>query len=128
MATESSEGKAAEVFEFALDRVQAEYDELTDTWKQLDSKSQATSTIAGIFVAASFAFIRNSALQLNGLEKTLLLLVLFSLVASILLAVSAMLVRTVPVPPTPENISEMVTELLDTPAEEHNGKRLANTS
>lgn len=119
MSSDSTVGKAAEAFEFAFDRVQAEYGELSDSWKQLDSKAQATATIAGIFIAASFAFIRNSALQLTGLEKTLLLLVLASLIVSILLAVTAMLVRTVPVPPTPENIAEMVTDLLETLPEEH---------
>jgi len=119
MTSEGKSTKAAEAFEFAFDRTQAEYDELSDSWKQLDSKAQATSTVAGIFIAASFAFIRNSALQLSGLEKALLLLVLASLIVSILLAVTAMFVRTVPVPPTPENIAEMVTEMLDTPPEEH---------
>ena len=119
MSSDATVGKAAEAFEFAFDRVQSEYGELSDSWKQLDSKAQATATIAGIFIAASFAFIRNSALQLTGLEKTLLLLVLASLIVSILLAVTAMLVRTVPVPPTPENIAEMVTDLLETLPEEH---------
>lgn len=119
MSFETDVGKAAEAFEFAFDRVQAEYGELSDNWKQLDSKAQATATIAGIFMAASFAFIRNSALQLTGLERVLLLFVLASLIVSILLAVAAMFVRTVPVPPTPENIAEMVSDLLETAPKEH---------
>lgn len=115
----------AAAFEFAFDRVQSEYLELTDSWRQVDAKAQATAAIAGIFMAAAFAFVRNSALGLSGWEKLLLLSLVMVLIVSIMMAVRTMLMRAVPVPPTSESIAQMVSELLETAAEEHEERHAA---
>jgi len=109
----------AAAFEFAFARVQSEYEELTDSWRQVDSKAQTCAAIAGIFIAAAFAFVRNSALTLSLCEKLFLLLLVLVLILSIVMSIQAMLLRRVPVPPTPENIAQMVSELLETAEEEH---------
>lgn len=109
----------AAAFEFAFARVQSEYDELTDSWRQVDAKAQATTAIAGVFMAAAFAFVRNSALGLGTAEKLILLALVIVLIASIMVSIRAMLVRLVPVPPTSEAVAQMITELLETPPEEH---------
>jgi hypothetical protein len=85
-------------FEFAIKRAENEHDELIDTWKILDAKSQATTAIAGVFVAASFVFIKNSQLQLDWFEKTYLSLTIISLVVSIFFAVLAMRTKQIPMP------------------------------
>jgi hypothetical protein len=115
----------AAVFEFSFARVQSEYDELTDSWRQVDAKAQAAATIAGIFMAASFAFVRNSALSLGAGEKFFLLALVLVLILSIAMSVRAMLMRVVPVPPTPESVAQMVSELLETAAEEHEERHAA---
>ena len=121
---------SVEVFEFAFARVESEYEELNESWKQIDAKSQATATISGIFIAASFAFVRNAAFTLNNYEKVFLVLLVLVLILSIVMSIRAMLVRLVPVPPTPENIAEMVSELLETEEHEHeerHGALIADT-
>jgi hypothetical protein len=110
---------ATNALKFAFDRLSSEYVELSDIWKQIDSKAQATATVAGIFIAASFAFVRNAAFQLNGVEKLFLAAVLVCLILSILLAVGAMVVRNVPMPPEPESVARMVEELLACPETEY---------
>lgn len=44
--------------QFALDCTKSEYADLADTFKSLDSKAQGTVTLAGILVAAPFAFLK----------------------------------------------------------------------
>jgi hypothetical protein len=84
--------------EFAVGRAEHEHTELSEAWKLLDTKSQATTAIAGIFIAAAFVFVRNTQLNLTYFEKTLLALVIFTLVLSILFAIRAMRVRDVSMP------------------------------
>ena len=121
---------ATAALKFAFDRVTSEYTELSDVWKQVDTKAQATATIAGIFMAAAFAFVRNAAFQLTSTEKVLLSALLVLLLASISVAVRAMLIREVPMPPEPEAVAKMVEELLTQPEteyEERHASLLADT-
>ena len=86
--------------EFAIGRAEHEHAELSEAWKLLDTKAQATTAIAGVFVAASFAFVRNSAFHPSFYEKILLGLTVAALVISIYFALSAMRIRQVPMPIT----------------------------
>ena len=57
------------LIEFAYSRSKHEHDELSETWKLLDAKAQASAGIAGVLVAAAFAFVRNAALQISVTEN-----------------------------------------------------------
>jgi hypothetical protein len=80
--------------QIALERARYEYEELTDNWKQLEGKAQAMSTIAGVFLAAVFAFgdagskTANLMAQTDG--KVLASLVVIALTASILCAIASL--------------------------------------
>lgn len=114
-----------QLLEFALTRASHEHAELSETWKALDTKAQATATIAGIFVAAAFVFVRNTNLQLAGYETLLLTLAVLFLVGSIALSVLAMEVRSVSMPLTGDEARKMVGEILQTAESEHT-ERLTN--
>lgn len=84
--------------EFAVGLAEHEHAELSEAWKLLDAKSQATTAIAGVFIAVAFVFVRNTQFHLTYFEKILLTLVVFTLVLSIGFAIRAMRVRDVPMP------------------------------
>jgi hypothetical protein len=106
------------LIQFTYDRTEHEHDELSETWKLLDSKAQASAGIAGVFVAASFAFVRNTALQIDVTEKWLLSLALIMLAASIFSAVVAMLIRSVAMPLSGSDTAISVGDILKQPESE----------
>lgn len=96
----------------ALQSYRDEYKELSDTWRHIEGKAQGTVGIAGIFLAAVFAFARG----LAGADPPLLFRVtliaaLVLLATCIVLAVLTLLVTEVPAPPLGETMDEMVGEL-----------------
>jgi hypothetical protein len=84
--------------EFAIGRAAHEHAELSEAWKLLDTKSQATTAIAGVFIAAAFAFFRNSEFHPTDCEKALLALLVTALVGSIFSAILAMRIREITMP------------------------------
>jgi hypothetical protein len=48
------------LLEESLARYEGEYKELLDTWRDLERKAQAVTTIAGVFLAGVFVLIRQS--------------------------------------------------------------------
>ncbi len=86
--------------EFSYERVQQEHVELSQAWALLDAKSQATAATAGVFIAAAFAFVQNSADVLSCPEKGILALTVTFLVVSIACSIGSMMIRTVAIPPT----------------------------
>ncbi len=104
--------------EFAFAHAKQEYLDYSDTWKLLDGKAQATATIAGIFVAAIFAFVRNLSMNLSGVEIALLCFGVISLCLSIGFAVRAMVIRDVMLPPTGKHILSESKEMLNSVSSE----------
>lgn len=101
-----------DLMQFAHDCSAREHNELSETWKLLDMKAQATTAIAGVFVVATFAFVRNTSLDVNATEKWLLSLALLFLSVSILCAVLAMLVRPITMPLSGEDAAKDVQDIL----------------
>jgi hypothetical protein len=114
-----AEASPRELLEFAFERATHEQDELSDRWKLLDAKAQATAGIAGIFVAAAFAFARTAGPPPAGWEKWLLAALLVSLAVAIGFAVGSMLVRSVALPPTAEDAARMVGDAIARPPQEY---------
>lgn len=107
-----------ELIQFAYDRSEHEHNELSETWKLLDTKAQATAGIAGVFVAAAFAFVRNTYLQVNFTEKFLLSLALVLLTVSIFSAVLGMVIRPVSMPLSGADTAKSVDDIFHQPEAE----------
>lgn len=95
-----------------LESYQAEYRELADNWRTLDTKAQGVTGISGLFLAAAFAFVRDGAGQLWCLEKVALVLAIVALVGAVAVAVFALRVRVVSLPPIGEQFAELVNDVL----------------
>ena len=101
-----------------------EYGKLTDIWKGLETKAQATVTIAGIFIAAAFAFVREfKALQLSEANKIVLIAAFSCLVLSIILSILVLTLRKVSPPPTGGEMRQIAADVLrlrsDETADQH---------
>ncbi|MBV9925446.1 MAG: hypothetical protein JOZ96_10555 [Acidobacteria bacterium] len=95
----------------ALDAYAVAYRELAANWRSLEVKAQGNITIAGIFIAASFAFLQKIQPELRFVEKLLLGVGLFCLVVSVLLAVRVLLVKSVPAPIFGDMVARAATSL-----------------
>lgn len=95
-----------------LESYRAEYAELSDVWRTLDTKAQGATAIAGIFLAAAFSFAKDAAGRITPLQSGLLALAIGSLLASITLAILALRVRVVSLPPIGEQLEELVNDVL----------------
>jgi hypothetical protein len=102
----------AELPWLALDTYREEYRDLSETWRSFDAKAQATGAIAGIFLAALFAWAREMPASLGTQLRVLVVASIVLLVASIIAAVLALQVRRVAAPPLGEAAAEMVRDIL----------------
>ena len=112
------EKSKTDLLEFAFASAEAEYKDLSETWKLIDTKAQATTAIAGVFLAAVFNFVRPPGVSLAAPLTFLLGLSVGALVVSVLFALLAMRVRSVPALPASEEAARMVTDLLAMPEAE----------
>lgn len=101
-----------ELLRISLDSYKEEYRDLMDTWKSLDSKAQGCGGLAGIFLAAGFAWARQMTTTIPSTERFALAVSLIVLVGSVLCAVLALQIRTVPAPPLGDATGALVRDLL----------------
>jgi hypothetical protein len=113
--SESKQPSSREFYEFAIERFAFEYDQLSEAWKQLDVKSQATATIGGIFLAATLVFVRASTVGLSKFQAIAICLTAVCLVMTIALSVAAMLVRQAFLPMTGAQAAKVVAHVLKQP-------------
>lgn len=107
--------KVKALWDFALERTSTEYDELTDTWKSIDAKSQATTAASGILIAAIAALAKGADAQI-GLPWAATIGLVFSvfcLLVAIGLSLSAMRVKELEMPVTGTTIRDEVLQALD---------------
>lgn len=91
-----------------------QYKLLLDTWKNIESKAQATTTAAGIFLAAAFALTREGLDQTSPAETATLLLSLLLLILTVGSAIFSMRISTVEQPPQGSVLKEIVFDRLET--------------
>ena len=103
---------SSDLLRLALEGYREEYRDLSETWRNLDGKAQGSGAIAGIFLAAVFAWVRPLAAGAGTLERVLLCASIVLLVASVVAAVLALQVRTVSAPPLGEETGKMIDDLL----------------
>ncbi len=103
---------------FALEAQKAERREHSDNRKNLETKAQGAGAIAGIFLAAIFAWARDPQGNLTGFENILLTCSVVLLVFSIISAVFALIVRRVRFPPIGSMDGGIMSDLLRIDKEE----------
>lgn len=96
----------------ALEATRAEYEELCDQWKAIDSKAQATGAVAGVLLAGLFAFAREPMPRSDVATAFLVLATVLSLTAAFLV-VLAMQIRTVEPPPLGDDIVRLIDNVTD---------------
>jgi hypothetical protein len=87
--------KQDELREKALTASYDEYKELINAWRTLDTKAQGNITIAGIFVAAAFAYLTKFD-RLGLGERVFLLFTVIFLIICVVLSLIVLQVREVP--------------------------------
>lgn len=85
---------------YAIERAGAEYKSYCETWDTIDRKAQTTTTIAGAFLAAIFAFIPHFDVHAEPLLVVAILSVMLVLLFTILAALFAMRARESTLPPS----------------------------
>lgn len=101
-----------DLFKFLMGRVQYEHDYYSESWTRLDDKAQATATIAGIFMAAAFAFLQSTTISLTRSEKVLLCLIVLDIVVCIICAILSMTVQNIASPTRAASSAQMVVDIL----------------
>lgn len=101
-----------------------EYKELAETWRNLESKAQSAITVAGIFIAGAFAYVREIKPPTHTTEKVLLEVSVGFLIASVVLSILALRLRKVAAPLMGDNMNTMVGDLLQLSDDENFLKRL----
>jgi hypothetical protein len=120
------EGKPADepntgLLEIALAAHQDAYKELSQGWRSVETKAQGTVGLAGIFMAAAFAFARDLPAEVNGLAVALFAVAVALLACSAAAAVWAQRVRTIPAAPT-LLVHQWVEDIRKLPADEQAGR------
>ncbi|MFM0052797.1 hypothetical protein [Caballeronia grimmiae] len=85
-----------------ISTAETEYKSLSTTYETIDRKAQATSAVAGVFLAAVFALASRVDGSTNSIVVWLIFLLMIVLLACIVLAVGAMFARATELPPTAE--------------------------
>jgi hypothetical protein len=88
----------ADFYDLALHRTEHEYAQLQDTLHGLEGKAQGAAAVGGLFLAAAFAFVRNSALRLPPQEAVVLGLLVLCLMGGIALSLWVAFVQRQPTP------------------------------
>jgi predicted PurR-regulated permease PerM len=111
-----------------LDSYRDEYRDLSETWRNLDTKAQGLGAIAGIFMAAVFAWVRDLPASFGMLERAVVIITLMLLVCAVVAAVLALQVRKVASPPFGDETAEMVRDILRKQKDGELEERLARLS
>lgn len=99
------------LLEGVLKAYENEYKDLNDTWRMLESKAQALASVAGIFIAATFAFARDlQAAAPTSFRLALILAVLLLLLATVA-GVAVLFVSSVQTPVGGAELARMVDDV-----------------
>lgn len=101
--------------QMALDSYREEYKEFSDVWKALETKAQATVTIAGIFMAAAFTFAKDlAATRLDYYGNLFLGAAIILLIPTIICSVFVLWRRTVKSVPSGEDVESWADAIANT--------------
>jgi hypothetical protein len=98
-----------------LSAYQSDYKDAVEHWRSLETKAQASITMAGIFLAAGFALVRELDPTTTWWVRGLLLIGALALMVAVVFAVLALKVRVVPAPPSAETLNRIVNDFFRAP-------------
>jgi hypothetical protein len=104
----------ADLLQLAVDSCRQEHQDLSSQWTAVDAKAQSTITVAGVFLAAILAFIRELSATTTDLERWLLSGTLVLLIGSTIFALFAVRLRPVAGAPCGTPLVEMIEDLVAT--------------
>lgn len=103
-----------DLLEQALERYEAEYSELFERWRGLESKAQAALTTSGIFVSASGLLVREVSSTFPPEMNLVLAIAIASLVLSVVVcSVGVLAVRQLQTSPTGEGYTRLALDTLE---------------
>jgi hypothetical protein len=94
---------------------QADYKDAAEHARSLETKAQASVTMAGIFLAAGFALIRELDPSAVWWVRGLLMIGALALMAAVVFAVLALKVRSVAAPPSGGDLKKLVSDFFRSP-------------
>jgi hypothetical protein len=94
---------------------QADYDDAAQHGRNIEGKAQASITLAGIFLAAGFALVRELDPATEWWVRGLLLLSAVALMLAVVFAVLALKVRSVTAPPSGADLEKLVDDVFRAP-------------
>ena len=95
-----------------LESYREEYDDLIEIWKSIEAKAQATAAMDGIFLAAVFALVKDLKQPITHAFILTLAVATVFLIASVIAALIALVVRKTPALPVGARLDPMVQDLL----------------
>ena len=99
-----------------LEAYRQEYDELSEDWRNVDTKAQGNITVCGIFLAAIVAFAKDLAAKGTVDERHLLIFTAVLLAVSVGMSLTTLIVRSVLGAPLGAAHDSLVADLLRTKA------------
>lgn len=108
----SPEALGAELSRIALETHRSEYAELSEIWRNLDTKAQGLGALAGIFLAAALAWARELPTDATAPVRAVVIGTIVLLVLTIVAAVFALQVRAVTASPLGPETEEMLQDIL----------------
>jgi hypothetical protein len=125
MASPSGELNDLALIKLSLDAHRQEYGELSEIWKQIDTKAQNNVQLAGFLLAALVAFLTKGD-QPTVAQRSLLALIAVGLFGTIGACVDALRIRSVEGPPHFGDLQETIEDLLRLVPEETRSSRAAD--
>jgi hypothetical protein len=94
------------VWREVLGSYQASYDDVRDTWKNLDAKAQATVAIAGILIAGIVSLVKDISPATGTIDVFLAVSAAVNAVGAVLIAAVALRIRQTSAPPAGQETEE----------------------
>lgn len=91
---------------------QDEYKDAIETYRDIERKAIAMTTISGVFLAGVFAFVREVSSNLFLVTEVLLIVTLVLILATILFCLAAVFVFTYKMPPWGTEVSVLANDIL----------------
>ena len=108
-------GEAAEILGLlqkdVLEAYRREFDYLSSTFRDLDSKAQGSSSIAGIFLAAVLAFVNRQGMMTLPILRGAAALGVICLIGSLIYSLQALTIRLLTRPPSGEDFERLLRDL-----------------
>jgi hypothetical protein len=101
-----------------LDSYGKEFDQLAATFRDLDAKAQGTAATAGVFLAATLAYLNRPNPLGSTLAKTLMTFAVFGLIWSIMFSLRALAIRLTAEQPSGDEVRDLIRVITRVPGDD----------